>query len=403
VDLRRGAADRRREALVNAELDAAALVESARDAVGFEDLGDDTLADRLADLLAQLEGQIAPGVRASVDTVVHDLLVQRLSLLHDRWRHPIADEPIERPIITFGEPRSGTTLLQMLLGCDPASRLLQFWEVMRPSPPPGLGDSTERRERADEDWREILGLVPAWLVSHPYNAMLGANPPECERLWAMDLRAVTPTAWWRVPGSLFPTIRLEQDPVRQYEIHRMVLQHLQFRQSPRRWVLKGTSHQHRLDALLRAYPDAVFVWIHRDPLQTLASRFELTAQIYEALDPRFDRQAFAAAIVERGVAAFDSAANDPLAADPRIQHVTYQDFASDPFTAVHDIYDRASLTFTEELDQAMRRWSQGNPANRFGRFRYAVESLGVDVVALDAQLEPYRRRFDVPRERPKEP
>jgi hypothetical protein len=402
VDLRRGVADRRREALVSAELDAGHLLAAARETVGFDDVGDDTLPERLAQLLTHLEAQITPDVRPCAAAVVHELLVQRLSLLRDRWLHPIADERIQQPIITFGEPRSGTTLLQMLLGCDPGSRLLEFWEVMRPSPPPGLGDTTERRERADADWREILDLVPAWLVSHPYNAMLGANPPECERLWAMDLRAVTPTAWWRVPGSLFPTIRLPEDHARQYETHRMVLQQLQFRQPSRRWVLKGTSHQHRLDALLHAYPDAILVWIHRDPLQTLASRFELTAQIYEALDPRFDRRTFAAALVERGVAAFDSAANDPLAADPRIQHVTYRDFAADPFSAVHDIYDRASLPFTDGFEDAMRRWSDENAANRFGRFTYSVESLCVDVAALDRQLDPYRKRFGVPRERPKE-
>ena len=384
------------------ELDAGALVAGARETAGFDDLDDDTLPARIADLVAQLDAQIAPDAQPHAAAVIHDLLVQRLRMLADQQRFTIGHERVEQPIIAFGEPRSGTTLLQMLLGCDPDARLLEFWEVMRPSPPEGVSDTTERRRQADDDWREILDLVPKWLISHPYNGMLGRNPPECERLWAFDFRSVTPTAWWRVPGALFPTIALPQDHARQYEIHRKVLQQLQFRQPARRWVLKGTSHQHRLAALLDTYPDAVLVWIHRDPLQTLASRYELTAQIYEALDPSFQRAPFAAAIVERGIASFTAAANDPLADDPRINHLTYQEFTADPFTMVRELYERAGLPFTDRFDSAMRAWSRENPSNRYGRFTYSVDALDVDLPHLDRRLDPYRERFGVAREQPKE-
>jgi hypothetical protein len=50
----------------------------------------------------------------------------------------------------------------------------------------------------------------------------------------------------------------------------------------------------------------------------------------------------------------------------------------------------------------MRRWSSENPSNRYGTFRYTVDALGVDAADLDRQLDPYRERFGVPREQPKE-
>jgi hypothetical protein len=171
---------------VVAQLDADSIIAAARDETELEDFADDTLPVRLADLTVQLEGRLAPEVRAPAAAVMQSLLVQRLRFFDDRRQYPIAEETIEQPIITFGEPRSGTTLLQMLLGCDPHARLLQFWEVMRPSPPPAISDASARREQGDDDWREILDLVPKWLTSHPYNALLGRNPPECERLWAFD-------------------------------------------------------------------------------------------------------------------------------------------------------------------------------------------------------------------------
>src|SRR5262245_49150387 len=158
---------------VDPTLDAGQLIAEARHETGLDDLGADTLPARPDDVVAQISTRVEAAVRPRAAAVVHGLLVQRLTFFEDRRRFPLAAERIERPIITFGEARSGTTLLQMLLGCDPDARLLEFWKVMYPSPPPTTADPTTRRERADDDWREILDLVPKWLVSHPYNALLG--------------------------------------------------------------------------------------------------------------------------------------------------------------------------------------------------------------------------------------
>lgn len=383
--------------------DAGELVASAREQTGLVDLDDPTLQDRLATLLAWLDQRLDDRGRARAAAVACGLLVQRLEFFAARRRYPLADERIEAPLIIFGEARSGTTVLQMLLGCAADARLLRFWEVMYPGPPPAASDTAERRRQADEDWHEILRLIPKWLISHPYNAMLGRNPPECERLWAMDLRSAPPTAWWRVPAVPLepPPLRLPQDPVRQYEIHRMFLQYLQYGAPSRRWVLKGISHQHRLRALLAAYPDANFVWIHRDPLAAIASRFELHAQIFEGIAGSVDRAAFSRATVTACVRNFQAAAENPLAADPRVHHLRYQEFIADPVAAIRELYDRIGLDYTAAFDTAMRVWLAENPSGRFGKFTYSADALGVDVDALCRCLDPYRERFGVPRERRK--
>ncbi|HEY6533115.1 MAG TPA: sulfotransferase [Acidimicrobiales bacterium] len=379
-------------------LNAQELIAEARHAVGFDDLDDDGLPERLTDLASQLDERLDDDGRVRAENVIRGLLIERLQLLEARHRLPIADERIERPIVAFGEGRSGTTVLQMLLGCDPGSRLLEFWEVMRMSPPPATVDTAERQKEADEDWREIVEQIPKWLVSHPYNAMLGKNPPEDERLWAVDFRSLPPTAWWRVPTVQFPAFRFERDDVRQYELHRMVLQHLQYGAPSRRWVLKGVTHQHRLSALLEAYPDAVFVWIHRDPLVALASRVQLQIEVYEGIAGPIDRKGFAAASVERSVADFTSAATTPLAADPRIHHLVYQDFIVDPMAAIRDIYSASGLEVTTAFEDGVTRYREQNAPHRFGRFAYSPDDLGVDLDDLNHRLDPYRERFGVPRE-----
>ncbi len=127
-----------------------------------------------------------------------------------------------------GEPRSGTTLMHALMSVDPEARALRFWEVMYPSPPPGLaGADDPRRARADDDWREINAKLPKWLHSHPYNDMLGDGLPEDERTWAFDFRVMTPTAWWRVPMQTVVQ-GLPTDAAAQYRIHKAMLQQFQY-------------------------------------------------------------------------------------------------------------------------------------------------------------------------------
>ncbi len=220
-------------------IDVDALLESAIEATGLEDFGDDTLPERVGLVVDECNrsGLDTEGEAAAAATI-DDLLTSRLQFFEDRKRHPLGDEVIAGPVFVTGEPRSGTTLLHALLAADPDARALRFWELMYPSPPPGMATPDDpRRARADEDWRAILERIPPWLVSHPYNDELGDGLPECERTWAFDFRAMVPSIWWRVPMLMRPT--LPQDHAVQYGIHRMVLQHVQHTRPPKRWVLKG--------------------------------------------------------------------------------------------------------------------------------------------------------------------
>src|SRR5262249_11316667 len=105
----------------------------------------------------------------------------------------------------------------------------------------------------------------------------------------------------------------------------------------------------------------------------------------------------AAEIVEQGARNFAAAAEDPLASDPRIVHLTFGEVTADPIAAVRSLYDRWQLPFTDGFEEAMRTWSAANPPNRFGRFTYRADDLHTDLAALDRRLDPYRDRFGLTR------
>jgi hypothetical protein len=380
-------------------LDAAALLTDAQAQTGLSDFGDPSLAERFGLAVTFLNSlDLDAAGEAAAMSICLGLLTSRLEFFEDFRRYPIGEEKIERPIFATGEGRSGTTLLHALLSVDPNARSLRFWEVMYPSPPPGLAAPDDpRRARADADWREILERLPKWLISHPYNDMLGDGLPECERTWAFDFRVLTPTAWWRAPIS--PKFAgLPSDPRAQYRLHKMMLQQCQYARTQKYWVLKGF-HQARMQALFEAYPDARVIWAHRDPVQVIASRIVLSGELAEMLTGEIDWKNHARIHREAATAAYLNTLEDPMIDDPRVHHVRYRDLVSDPVETLRGFYERYEIPFGPDTEGAMREYLKNNRADRYGKFRYSTDVIDADIEALHAALAPYRERFGVEIER----
>jgi hypothetical protein len=326
------------------------------------------------------------------------LLTSRLELVEDRNRYPIAAEVVAAPMFVTGEPRSGTTLMHALMSVDPDARALRFWEVMYPSPPPGLtdGDHDARRSLADDDWREINAKMPKWLHSHPYNDMLGDGLPEDERTWAFDFRVMTPTAWWRVPMQSLVG-GLATDATAQYRLHKAMLQQLQYDRPRKYWVLKGF-HGFRLTEMFETYPDATLVWLHRDPVQVAASRTMMMADIAEGIVGPVDLHALAKMHLELTRAGVANTMSNPMVDDPRILHVRYSDFITDQVETVRRSYEFSGRELTPAAASAMRSYLAGNRGDRHGKFRYSTQLLvdiGENLDALHEEFRPFRERFGV--------
>ena len=164
---------------------------------------------------------------------------------------------------------------------------------------------------------------------------------------------------------------LPQDPPTQYGIHRMVLQHVQHRRPRRRWVLKGF-HGRRLAALFATYPDARLIWVHRDPVQTLASQITAFGQLNECLAGSIDWDAYAVEQIESSRRNFHAYLEDPLVDDPRIHHVPLPPSSSRPGRddprLLRTLRRRRSPPTAEA---AMREYLATNRGDRYGRFEYS--------------------------------
>ena len=126
-------------------------------------------------------------------------LANRIAL--QRWsvEHPeVREERIERPWIIVGLPRTGTSLLSMLLGLDPVARPLLQWEAAHPIPPTTLEEAAEdpRIAQTAKDLDGLMKLNPPLKAMHPFGATLAE---ECVSLFMYDVRTLALETQAHVP------------------------------------------------------------------------------------------------------------------------------------------------------------------------------------------------------------
>jgi hypothetical protein len=254
---------------VSTRIDTASLLQTAQIVSGNFAPVEQGLVDRVERFVGWLNTQppLRADQKAGVESQLRKLLAMRLRLSADRQRIPaIAQEKIERPIFVIGFARTGTTLIHSLLAEDPGARAPLWWHTHAPSPPPGeVPVLAERIERTARELDELLDLAPGLLTLHPYWDKGGLCPIECEEIFTLDFQNAYPTLLYKLPALAM--ILDASNIADAYRFHREFLQHLQWNQSPRHWVVKGIYHQFALDALFDAYPDALCIWPHRDPVQ----------------------------------------------------------------------------------------------------------------------------------------
>jgi len=377
-------------------LDPASVVAAACKRAGSDDLGSDSYLEPLTRYLGAIEDEadLTTFGRLAVRGMLVGALVNRIQLHAWAAVHPeIRQEPVEAPWVIVGLPRTGTSLLSLLLGLDPVARTPLQWEASEPIPPPGLADATHdlRIAAYQKQADQLLKLNPAFAAMHPTGAMLAQ---ECVAFFMYDVRTLGLETQALVPsyGRWLETC----DMTPAYDQHRTALQALQAAQPTQRWILKTPNHLWCLPSLLACYPDARVVWTHRDPgpvVTSLASLVNTLQRVFtEREDPRPTAEEWrrkARHAIDCGMAFDDGASEDWCV------HVQYRDLVADPVGAVKRIHEHFDEEVSPLHERRMVAWMQERPQTAFGRHVYDPADFCWSYPELAEEFSEYRRRYDI--------
>jgi hypothetical protein len=307
----------------------------------------------------------------------------------------IRDIEIKRPIFITGLPRSGTTFLHTLLSCDPDILIPRCWQTIFPYPAQSRKRDT-RRSRVEKQLRLFQQIAPELRALHP---MSSNGPQECTEITAQVFQSLRYEMTHNVPS--YQTWLDSVGHLDAYRFHKRFLQHLQHQNAKQdrrqpQWILKCPDHIHALDAIETVYPDARFVFVHRDPVRVIPSAAKLTEVVRRPFTRGTNAYAIGAQVVARAVeAASIMMARAKDDASRAVVHVHYADLAERPLAIIEALYARFGLQLRHHVRADM---SNLVAATRNGNGSYSLEMFGLDPGALRSQFEDYIRYFSVRRE-----
>ena len=371
------------------------LEEGACAATGLEDFGSPYYREGLDRIVEALnaEADLNEMGRVIQHATISNALIQRLKIEDTYRQHPeIDDQEVGGPVFVIGLPRTGTTALSQLVAADPQFRSLRTWESQAPTPPPEAATqhTDPRITQAEAGLKMLDDMFPLMKTMHNSEA---TSATECQDLMGMSFRTFHFDGVVRAPAYL--AWLMDCDMRETYTFHRRVLRLLQWHCPPVLWHLKTPVHMFSLDALVEAYPNAKFLWSHRDPAMVMGSVCSLIQYVRSWSSDRNDAKELGAEQLDSWVEAVRRAMDfRRRMGDDRFADVSFADLQTDPVRTLQNSYESLGLTFTDDSLQAVTQWAHGHRPGSRGTHEYDLADFGLTPEGVRERFADYLATYD---------
>lgn len=366
------------------------LISEAIEQTGFDDFGEPPYREGLEVLLETYDTHIRhpDGRKRCRDRVVMQLATRLKCENAFKTIPEIARQQIEAPIFVTGLPRSGTSALLNLLVAAPENRGLLQWEVQFPDPWPGSmpGDEDPRypylvkalEKTRDSEFAKI----------HFVDA---DTPEECVLLHAFAFGGVQ--LGFEIMLEPYRSWLLEQDLTVLYAYQKRQMQMLNWRNPGKHWMLKAPAHMWAVDEILSVFPDARFVWCHRDPQKVVPSINSMNRMVmgmYAHDMSHLDSGAIGRAVMEWYAMSLEHG----LQARAKYPEALFLDcsqaeFVDNPMGVVESVYSRFGLAMDDSARAALQAHIDANPKGKHGKHEYDLAEYGLTSAMIDERFAFY--------------
>eukprot|EP01060_Flectonema_neradi_P041501 TRINITY_DN9884_c0_g1_i2.p1 TRINITY_DN9884_c0_g1~~TRINITY_DN9884_c0_g1_i2.p1 ORF type:complete len:439 (+),score=60.92 TRINITY_DN9884_c0_g1_i2:56-1372(+) len=307
----------------------------------------------------------------------------------------ILDEKIKSPIIILGMGRTGTTFLHGLLSCDERLRSPGFFEMAYPQYPPlknGVIDKNspdfKRAVKELDQWKAMINNLDE---SHYMEVTMAE---ECLVLLIQNLSSLSLSVYGAYD---FLKWYMSKKPTDAFVYHKKFLQYLQSNSDSTRWLLKSPWHMNHIDTIKEFYPDAKFIWTHRDPKEALPSWCSLVTKIFATVTNHIDLKKqgkenleLFSKLVSRAVEQVENLPESDVA------HVAFRDIREQPMSIVEDIYRRFDMELTPSLRSKMEQYIEdyGKQATKVGKHKHQLDWFHLTKEDVDQSFSDYLTKYE---------
>ena len=329
------------------------------------------------------------------------LLHTNALLAGERLRNPeILLQDVRQPVFIVGINRTGTTLLHRLLARDKRFWALRAYECYQPvqhelEAGGAAAGAADNRRAALEDLFEATNAIEAFSGIHPW---VVDEPEEDFPLLRLGFADWTALVGFHLPDYADWLTSADLRPA--YSHHRRILQRFAWerRREPAgqegQWLLKMPFHLKELEALLDAYPDALFIQTHRRPTAVMGSWNSLVERFRDfSIQPRSPEETWSEQLAFMGGMLNDATRfrQDHPELEDRWVDLAYTDLVRNPMAVVRSIYSRFGWRLEPDSALAMKAWLmvQDEQRRREKRHKYNLEDYGLTPEKVNSAFGPY--------------
>jgi hypothetical protein len=329
---------------------------------------------------------------------------------------------IRSPVFVIGNARSGTTFFHRLL-CGDEDRFVHFrsWEILFPSLMQkkvlralfgAWARFLPRSFQRAKEWE--LGMLPKFKAQHPFGI---DKPEEDEFLLMIPFGSPTILPFFPYVEELEELTRFDERPdaVRRgimgfYRqcVSRQLVFHCGAQAGRRSFLSKNPSFVARLRSLAEEFPDAKFVYLIRNPYETIPSLLKLLHTVWTGLGLDSDHIESSTRQLALGCMRDYNYALEELSKLPgeRYAIVSYTDLVADPKATVEKVYDRLNLSLSPDFERKLA--AERSRQKRYHSSNvYSLEEFGISPEELAEELSDLLARFsfrpeDVPADETRE-